>query len=234
MIKAMFKTISKMKRCIRTSYGDSDTFYSEDGITRFHGILQGNGAGPAIWVMISTPMLDRLRAEGFGIKIELEDGSSLIIPAFAFVDDVDLIQELDNLDNTMPQKIVNCWENSLTSTGGALVPEKCRYTVVKYKWEHNEWTIIPIKDPNTNITIKGDTGIQQEIEQITNQSGEMALGIKFSPIHSNHDEVIHLEEKGKQWAEYVRTGHLRRNEAWVCLETTIMNTINYLIETANR
>jgi hypothetical protein len=77
-----------MKRYVRTSYGDFNIYYSEYGY-KSHGILQGNGAGPAIWVMISTPMLDRLRKEGHGIKIELNDGTTIIIPAFAFVDDVD-------------------------------------------------------------------------------------------------------------------------------------------------
>jgi hypothetical protein len=66
-----------MKRYVRTSYGDSNRYYSEEGY-KFHGILQGNGAGPAIWVMISTPMLDRLRNEGYGIKIELQDGTTII------------------------------------------------------------------------------------------------------------------------------------------------------------
>jgi hypothetical protein len=82
--------------------------YCEDGV-RFHGILQGNGAEPTIWVMISSPMLDRLRQEGYGIKISLSDGSLLIIPAFAFVDDADLIQELSKDDScSLPQKIVAC------------------------------------------------------------------------------------------------------------------------------
>jgi Reverse transcriptase (RNA-dependent DNA polymerase) len=63
MIKSMFKTISKMKRHIRTSFGDSDIKYQQTD-KRFHGILQGNGAGPTIWVMISSPMLNRLKDEG--------------------------------------------------------------------------------------------------------------------------------------------------------------------------
>jgi hypothetical protein len=63
-----------------------------------------HGAGPAICVMISSPMLDRLRKEGFGIEIKLDDGKTLVIPAFAFVDDVDLIQEIKDHDWTLPQK----------------------------------------------------------------------------------------------------------------------------------
>jgi hypothetical protein len=45
MVKGMFDTISKMKRCVRTAYGDSMITYQET-TTKHHGILQGNGAGP--------------------------------------------------------------------------------------------------------------------------------------------------------------------------------------------
>jgi hypothetical protein len=165
MVKAMFRTISKMKRCIRTSFGDSQVFYSEDE-TRFHGILQGNGEGPAIWVLMSTPMLDRLKKEGFGIKIELQDGSTIVIPAFAFVDDVDLVQEMREDEPTLPQNMVRIWEESLTSTGGALVPEKCRYSIVKYEWVNNEWKTINTIDPEIQIRIKGDDGSAQLITQL--------------------------------------------------------------------
>jgi Reverse transcriptase (RNA-dependent DNA polymerase) len=63
MVNVMFDTISKMKRCIRTAFGDSLITYQET-TQKFHGILQGNGAGPTIWIMISSPMLDRLRQKG--------------------------------------------------------------------------------------------------------------------------------------------------------------------------
>jgi hypothetical protein len=95
----MFNTIDKMKHFIRTSYGASNEFYSRH-IHRFHGILQGNGAGPAIWAMVSTPILDQLRHKGFGVTIQsLSPQQALHIPAFAFVDDTDLILEIKDQDN---------------------------------------------------------------------------------------------------------------------------------------
>jgi Reverse transcriptase (RNA-dependent DNA polymerase) len=105
MVNVMFNTLTKMKRCVRTAFGDSKVTYQETS-TRHHGILQGNGAGPTIWIMISSPMLDRLRHQGLGVKIKLIDGTEVIIPAFAFVDDVDLIQELCKEGKNLPQLIV--------------------------------------------------------------------------------------------------------------------------------
>jgi Reverse transcriptase (RNA-dependent DNA polymerase) len=104
MVNVLFNTLTKMKRCIRTAFGDSKSTYQETS-TRHHGILQGNAAGPTIWIMISSPMLDRLRQQGLGVKIKLIDGTEVIIPAFAFVDNVDLIQELSKESNNLPQLI---------------------------------------------------------------------------------------------------------------------------------
>jgi hypothetical protein len=131
MVSAMFDTISKMERCVRTSYGDSEIKYKENE-KKFHGILQGNGAGPTIWAMMSSPMLDRMRDKGFGAKIQLDKIKTITIPAFAFVDDVDLIQELQgNDDTTSPQAAVTEWEDSLSSTGGMLVFRKSSFAIVR-------------------------------------------------------------------------------------------------------
>jgi Reverse transcriptase (RNA-dependent DNA polymerase) len=55
-VQVMFSTLSQMKHYIRTSYGDSTHFYQES-TPKFHGIGQGNGAGPMIWVTVSSPFL---------------------------------------------------------------------------------------------------------------------------------------------------------------------------------
>jgi hypothetical protein len=100
MINTMFDTISNMKRSIRTIYGDSDLTYGHKSM-KLHGILQGHGAGPTIWIMISSPMLNHLREKGLGVKIKLTDGNELIITAFAFVDDINLIKEMTEGNNDM-------------------------------------------------------------------------------------------------------------------------------------
>jgi hypothetical protein len=128
MVNVMFDTISKIKRCVRMAFGDSSITYQET-TQKFNGILHSNGAGPTIWIMIRSPMLDRLRKKGVGVRMKLTDNSEVVIPAFAFVDDVDLIQEINKERDTAPQLIVTEWEDSLTSTGGMLVADKCRYFV---------------------------------------------------------------------------------------------------------
>jgi Reverse transcriptase (RNA-dependent DNA polymerase) len=125
-IEVMITTIDGMHHYIRTAFGDSDTYY-EQREQIFHGILQGNGAGPAIWAMVSTPILDRLRVQGFGVTLLSRDPNKDIrIPAFAFVDDTDLVHQLKDNSTIIleTQQCLDLWEEGLRTTGGALVPEK--------------------------------------------------------------------------------------------------------------
>jgi Reverse transcriptase (RNA-dependent DNA polymerase) len=232
MIRAMFDTISKMERCVRTVYGDSDITYKESN-KRHHGILQGNGAGPSIWIMLSSPMLERLKDKGFGVVIQLNETFSILIPAFAFVDDVDLIQEIINEEHQIIQDIVDEWDEALASTGGRLVAEKCRFFMVKHKWANNKWMVTKITDSKVQLSIKDDQGCRQQIKQEPCDKGELALGLMFSPNGNMDDEAKYLRGKTERWGELIRTGHLTKHEAWVALQSTIMKTIEYALPATN-
>jgi hypothetical protein len=199
----MFTTIDKMKRCIRTTYGDSTQTYKADK-RKFHGILQGNGAGPTIWAMISSPMLDRLRHKGYVVKIKTDTSTEITIPGFAFVDDVDLIQELKGDDDvTSPQEAVTEWDDSLGSTGGMLVHKKSKFAIVHFAWKNNNWEMCKGTDNRIKIKIVDDEGKDHYLLQNVHSTGELALGIKFSPSGDSTDEIAHLRSKTEEWAEKV-------------------------------
>ena len=83
-----------MIRHVRTSYGDSTfTMDNEGSLTPFQGALQGNGASPATWVIISTPLLNMLRSAGNGGHfVEAISKAESHSVGYSFVDDTDLIQ----------------------------------------------------------------------------------------------------------------------------------------------
>jgi hypothetical protein len=57
------------------------------------GISQGNGGGPMLWAVISTPVLKVMHAEGFGtFFVACLSGECIRFMAYSFVDDTDLIQ----------------------------------------------------------------------------------------------------------------------------------------------
>ena len=68
-IVCMFTTIQRLDHYIRTVYGDSKLSFSGKLWTvPIQGVGQGNGAGPQIWAVVSTPVLNMLRAEGDTVR----------------------------------------------------------------------------------------------------------------------------------------------------------------------
>ena len=75
---------------LRTGYGDSSTSFS-DALQKFQGLLQGNGAAPAIWLLVSMFLILLLKSfmSTLDIRVPLLE---LIIKllALVFIDDMDL------------------------------------------------------------------------------------------------------------------------------------------------
>jgi hypothetical protein len=111
---------------VKTAYGTSNTSYGSLHIP-LQGVLQGNGAGPAIWMLISAPLINMLRTQGFGFKssnLVLSD-ESYDFACYTYVDDTDLIHN-GNADTTPSamvadmQRMLDHWAGGLRATGGAL------------------------------------------------------------------------------------------------------------------
>jgi hypothetical protein len=63
----MFTTLQKFEHTVCTVYGDSAQSYRGPiWVVPMQGIGQGNGAGPMLWAVVSTPVLKVMRVEGFG------------------------------------------------------------------------------------------------------------------------------------------------------------------------
>jgi hypothetical protein len=85
-------TILNMKHHVRTTYGDSGSYYGGDKWTiKPHGCGQGNGYGPELWACISSPLLHILRRKGYGTSFNTPLSDQFIhFAAFSFVDDTDI------------------------------------------------------------------------------------------------------------------------------------------------
>ena len=58
-----------MAHRIHSAYGASIGYGPEDWNYPFQGILQGNQFGPPSWALVSSPLFDMLRHEGFGLRL---------------------------------------------------------------------------------------------------------------------------------------------------------------------
>ena len=57
------------------------------------GVGQGNGAGPSIWIVISSIFFDALKSHGFGVILTTPFSKDIIeIEGFESVDDTDILQ----------------------------------------------------------------------------------------------------------------------------------------------
>lgn len=127
----LFNTMQESKHQVCTAFGNLDTHFGGNDIIPMHGVCQGNGSRPPIWVVISTPILDMLRSSNLGSFIRIAiTKTSILFSGFSFVDDTNTIQTACNPAETWREVIqglqhsLHHLEGGLRATGGAIVPKK--------------------------------------------------------------------------------------------------------------
>jgi hypothetical protein len=89
------RILQSMKHHIRTAFGDSIESYQGDQDKPLQGLIQGYEPAPAGWALISTPIINMMRAEGFGLEArDPIENEVMKMVCFSFVDDTDLINSL--------------------------------------------------------------------------------------------------------------------------------------------
>jgi hypothetical protein len=106
-------------------------------------VLQGNGAGPAIWLLISSPLINMRRTHGFGFQSSnLLADKSYTFACYTYVDDTDLVHNrMDtNPNQIIPdmQRMLDRWTGGLRATGGALVHAKSYWYGIDFKWNQKK------------------------------------------------------------------------------------------------
>jgi hypothetical protein len=153
-VDCLFSTLRTALHKVRTGFGDSETAYGglDDSGLPMHGICQGNGAGPSIWAVLSSPILTCMRSKGFGLKFISPISSTQVrFSGYAFVNDTDLLQVISALQQygfaiSSLQQAIDTWEGGLKVAGGALVPEKTFWYLIDFEWKNGEWSYKSTKD----------------------------------------------------------------------------------------
>jgi len=90
----MFTTLQNLQHHIHTLFGNLEIWGSTNiWVVPVLGIVgQGNRAGPQIWAVISTPILELLKEEGFGIAFKASiSGTPMQFIGYSFMDNMCLI-----------------------------------------------------------------------------------------------------------------------------------------------
>ena len=141
LIGTMLLAIQFMQFHIRTAYGDSDRTYGSTRNRPYQGACQGNGAAPAVWLIISAFLILHMRANGHEVNIASAiTGTILCYVGLWFVDDGDIPTFATHPEEDAVsvakrhQSAVTCWSDSLQVTGGSLKPGKSFWYPMYWGW----------------------------------------------------------------------------------------------------
>jgi hypothetical protein len=240
VVDCLFTTLQNAYHYVRTGYGDSSNSYGGPlWQLPIHGIGQGNGAGPAIWAVVSTPLLNVLRQLGFGFSYITPISCTLTnFCGFAFVDDTDLIQLLHSNSSAEEvrfklQQAIDTWEGLLSSMAGAIVPEKTYWYLIDFCWQGGDWRYRSIAECPGSLTIADISGERKTLKRVEVDIAQETLGIFMAPSGSVEGEILKLQSVIDTWVQKLSFGKLSRQDMWTALNSTIYRMLSYPLPALN-
>jgi hypothetical protein len=233
IINCLFTALREAIHKVRIGFGDSKSHY--DGkvwLVPIHGIGQGDGAGPAIWAVVSSPLLNVLRKQGFRCEILCPLSSEYFrFVGYAFVNNTDIIHsalnENPDLARTQLQAAIDTWEMSLKATCGAIIPEKTVWWLVCFNWSGSDWSYARIQDQPGEFYVSDVINERKVIKSLEPHQTYETLGVFLSPDGNLDAQVKKRKEAVTKWVEGLRTGSISKAEVWIALHSTIMRTLIY-------
>jgi hypothetical protein len=186
-IVCMFTTLQNMEHTVRTVYGDSNNSYGGNlWLVPMQGIFQGNGAGPMLWAIVSTPVLKVMRSEGFGTFFRAcISGEDIRFVGYSFVGDTDLIQTARNPHNQEAdvaaemQRAINTWEGAIRATGGAIVPSTSFWYLIGFKWHEGCWAYKDGTEAPATLSVRDSDGNIVNLERLPTHVARCTLGVRI-------------------------------------------------------
>ena len=225
-VVSMIDTLRKMKHKVRTAFGDSEDTYGGDPDDDPHGASQGNAAGPAIWALVSSPLLDILREQGYGAKFISPLRKEFInICGFAFVDDTDTIQTAEYGTDTvelvrLAQEELDLWETLIRSTGGAIVGEKSDYTVINWVWRNGKPYYEP-KNEETIMEVRNEHGERETLAHLPTHEARRTLGVWQAADGNEKKQTEIMKEKIRTWADSINKSSLSKGDVHLGVKTSL-------------
>ena len=166
----------------------------------------------------------------------------MVISAFAFVDDTDVIHAAAD-PHTDPlqvlaeaQQAVNTWEGILRATGGAIGANNdtkafwyfLDFTFVGKKWEYKS-----LEQLQGQLLIRNYDGRNLPITRLEPKEARETLGIMIAMDGNQVAQFNCLRQKAKIYGEQLRTGYIDRHHAWYSYTGVFSKTLEYPMEAIN-
>ena len=230
---SMLEPIRRLEHVIRTAYGDSTTHYGgEKWESDPSGICQGNGAGPAIWAIVSSPLFECLRQKGYGVELTSAITKTYLhLAGFAFVDDADTVQTGEKGEATdsvveKAQAELNLWEELIRATGGGLEGEKSDFAVVNYTWHNGVWRYEKPKD-GTELTVRNADGSRDKLTQLGPTTARRTLGVWQAIDGNEKTQTQKLKDKAHEWSRAASRSSLTRHDSVIGMKTSLYPSITF-------
>ena len=231
-VVSMIHTLRKMKHKVRTAYGDSHETYGGEDDMDPHGASQGNAAGPAIWALVSSPLLDILKKKGYGAEFISPIRKEFFhMCGFAFVDDTDTIQTAKHGTTTeelleITQEELDLWECLIRSTGGAIVGEKSDYTVINWVWRDGKPQYAKMRQEH-KLSVKNEHGEREELKHLPTHESRRTLGVWQAADGNEKKQTEKMREKTNKWANSVHKSALSPGDVRMGLQTSLYPSATY-------
>ena len=233
-VASMFLTLQQSQHVISTAFGVSKESYGRGRRIPLQGVGQGNGAGPAIWAVISTVIINMMRTAGHGLHIVSALSCILIsFVCYAFVDDTDVVHAspspLSTGEDVLAdmQTVVDRWEGGLRATGGALVPSKSHWYLIDFVWTGTKWRYRTKVELPGDVSVLDKDGIRTVLDRHDPATATETLGVWQAMDGNNSAEIRVLRKKTEAFAESMRTGFLSKADAWYALNSSFLKTLEY-------
>jgi hypothetical protein len=189
-IMCRFTTIQNLEHRIQTIYGNLRIKFSGSLWTiPIQGVGQGNEAGPQIWAVLSTPILNMLQDKGYGAFFKAAlSGSTLSFVGYAFVDNI-------RGSSGRYARIGEAWEGSIRATGGAIVPKKSHWYLIDFIWLQGDWRYATPEEAPAEVFVKDCDGVEKTLQCLPVSKARQTLGIRLAPDRNNLAEFGVLREK---------------------------------------
>ena len=239
----MFRCLQSMRHQVRTVFGDSANFYESSDMhderaptfaVPISGVGQGNGAGPQIWAVMSTPIANSLRDANLGFRFTSALSSTdLSYVGFIFVDDATIGCSSPSWTAEevliKAQQALLLWEDSLRTSGGAVSPEKTFWYMLDYSWSHDgdNWTYRTKANLPFDLRVPDKDSNDKVIDRLDPSEARRTLGVYLAPDNNEKLQLQILRQKSIDWATRLRTSGLRDQRAWQAFNTTISKSLGY-------
>ena len=234
--------LKNMRYVVKTAYGVSESYIQSTSSVFLFGTGQGSGASPAIWLTLSTLMLDTLKELlPRGMKyISPDQSMSVERYSDAFVDDTQNGLSDSHLRNpwsleqttTKLQHMAQTWEKILSASGGALEASKCSYYILQWKWIKGLPHLIPKAEfpPRCSIELTSGTTTQAVMQRDFNEPHK-TLGVWMTPNGDDWAQVEFLRREANKVATLIASSHLTKSEAMLAYHTHWIPSVGYSLGT---